>query len=114
MSAEILDREMVFKRLQATLEELAKLNVEQIVALFVREDARGPRLNHCKCPTAVFLEKRIGETVSVGTSDIVLTRDISTKGYRSALTPPSVREFIRNYDSGRYPELWPREYWRRS
>lgn len=105
MSAEILDLEMVSKRLRTALEELSKLNVEQVVELFIREDARGPRHHHCKCPTAVFLERRTGEGVSVGLGDVVLVRDVN----KIFPLPTSVKQFIWAYDRGQFPELWRRE-----
>ncbi len=73
---------------------------EEIFTFMVSQGIRGRKKAACDCPVTRFLKKEGYDMPFVG----LWTLDASTKNLTVG-TPAPVREFIRDFDKGKYPSL---------
>lgn len=85
--------------LDAWVDKFSAMSPYDISQFLREEQVIGLRSNTGNCPLANFLRSKINCQVRVSPLAI-FSRD-----YACAGTPESVKEFIRNFDTGRYPAL---------
>ena len=92
---------------QVAMDELAALGSSQAIAAFLHAKRVSGLRNYCTaCPAAVYLFLRAGYRVAVQKTRWSLRARVLPEGMpRTNRTPKPVREFIIDFDAGRYPEL---------
>jgi hypothetical protein len=88
------------RTIQEVLSELAPLSSVQIAVKLYRADIKGDPEHACQCPIAKYLKQETGISVLAVYGSTVWALDLEYTD-----TPESVREFIRDFDSHRYPLL---------
>lgn len=87
------------------VEDLDQLSVLKLRALFKKEGIKGKKQDLKTCPVATYIKKKTGVTVCVSTSSVW-----SPIGSDPYFTIPmqyryNLKEFIHNFDLGKYPSL---------
>lgn len=88
------------------LYQLAALGSATAIAEKMRaENILGLRGDACRCPVSRYLNRKLGVTYAVGTTEVAqMVNNDESSDDRWPL-PPVVTRFIRDFDGHRYPEL---------
>lgn len=80
---------------------------EKVAGTLRQANVRGKIDSVTSCPVAKYLKSRLGRTytVGVGLNYVDVWADLGEKKTASVELPESVKQFIRNFDAGRYPDL---------
>lgn len=78
-------------------------NAEQIAAYFEEQEVQGFRRKHASCPVARYLHRE-GPTRSVRVGRWFADWETALQAGHCELPDP-VRDFVTNFDNGRYPAL---------
>lgn len=105
--------QLYLKKIDFILDALGEMTVDQIRKLLQLNGAQGLTSNGCGCPLAVYMNRTIGRKVWIESAraipivgkDSLPDDALDTDDPRARDLPLSVRDFIRNFDSGRFPEL---------
>lgn len=91
--------------INATLEELGNLSVEEIACFFESINIRGTKDDPCLCPLARYLGMKLDNNhISVGSHSVI--NYFGSRGRNEVFIMPKVlREFINRFDAGEFPEL---------
>lgn len=86
-----------------TINKLAALGSSRQIALYLEEQqCAGHRNLAQSCPLARYVSRETGEVVRVG--GLICEYDAAF-GVALAFLPDGVREFVKDFDHGRYPNL---------
>lgn len=91
----------------AAMDKLAALGSSQAIAEFLQvEGVTGMRDYGHACPVSWYLRRATGWRATVSpTAWSLRARDLPAGMRRRSRTPQPIREFIVDFDGGRYPEL---------
>jgi hypothetical protein len=84
------------------LKTLDGMTADEIAVFLKKKDVKGSPMLRCHCPIAKYLKRRTGRVHEV--TGVGCVREFKKRA-RYVKASSGVRDFVRQFDRGRYPDL---------